>query len=114
MTKIGGNITASIQVFSSIKNFIGEAEKTWTDIQSLTGFLDLRSGDSKYSSYDAKIEESTHLFICDYVPLDNKITAENSRMIIEGKAYDIVLIDNPMNLNQHYEIYLKFTGGQNE
>ena len=112
MNRIGGNITASIQIFSSTKNFIGEAEKNWTDIQYLKGFLDLRSGDSKYSSYDAKIEESTHLFICDYVPLDERINAENSRMIIAGKDYDIVLIDNPMGLNQHYEIYLKFTGGQ--
>ena len=112
---INGNIIASIQTFSSAMNFIGEAEKTWTDIQSLKGFLDLRSGDSKYSSYDAKIEESTHLFICDYVPLNENITAENSRMIIGGKVYDIILIDNPMGLNQHYEIYLKFTGGhQNE
>ena len=114
MNRIGGNITASIQTFSSAVNFIGEAEKTWTDIQSLKGFLDLRSGDSKYSSYDAKIEESTHLFICDYVPLDERINAENSHMIIAGKDYDIMLIDNPMGLNQHYEIYLKFTGGQNE
>ena len=112
---INGNITASIQTFSSTVNFIGEAEKTWVDIQSLKGFLDLRSGDSKYSSFDAKIEESTHLFICDYVHLNENITAENSRMIINGKVYNIVLIDNPMGLNQHYEIYLKFTGGhQNE
>ena len=112
MNRIGGNITASIQAFSSAMNFIGEAEKTWTDIQSIKGFLDLRSGDSKYSSYDAKIEESTHLFICDYVPLDESINAENSRMVINDKVYDILLIDNPMGLNQHYEIYLKFTGGQ--
>ena len=112
MNRIGGNITASIQTFSSAMNFIGEAEKTWTDIQNLKGFLDLRSGDSKYSSYDAKIEESTHLFICDYAPLDESINAENGRMIIDGKIYDIMLIDDPMNLHQHYEIYLKFTGGQ--
>ena len=109
---INGNIIASIQTFSSTVNFIGEAEKNWVDIKSLKGFLDLRSGDSKYSSYDAKIEESTHLFICDYVPLDESINAENSRMVINDKVYDILLIDNPMGLNQHYEIYLKFTGGQ--
>ncbi len=112
MSRIGGNITAEIQTFSSSTNFIGEAEKTWTGVQSLTGFLDLRSGDSKYSPYDAKIEESTHLFICDYVSLDDKITAENSRAVINSKVYDILLIDNPMGLCEQLEIYLKFTGGQ--
>ncbi len=112
MSNIGGNITAEIQVFSSMENEIGEFEKSWETVQTLIGFLDLRSGDSKYSTYDAKIEESTHLFICDYAILDESITAESSRMIIDGKVYDIVLIDNPMNLNHHYEIYLKFTGGQ--
>lgn len=112
MNRIGRNIIASIQIYTSTMNFIGEVEKVWVDVQCLKGFLDLRSGDSKYSSYDAKIEESTHLFICDYVPLEKGITSENSRMIIDGKVYDIMLIDNPMNLNQHYEIYLKFTGGQ--
>lgn len=109
---INGNITAEIQVFSSIENEIGEFEKSWETVQTLTGFLDLRGGDSKYSSYDAKIEESTHLFICEYVPLEEGVTAENSRMIIDDKVYDIVLIDNPMELNRHYEFYLKFTGGQ--
>ena len=26
--------------------------------------------------------------------------------------YEILLIDNPMNLNEHLEIYLRFIGGQ--
>ena len=112
MNRIGGNIIAEIQIFSSSINFMGEAEKSWTTVQNLKGFLDLRSGYSKYSVYDAKIEESTHRFICDYQPLEKVITAESSRMIIDGKIYDVMLIDNPMNLNQHYEVYLKFTGGQ--
>ena len=50
--------------------------------------------------------------MCDYVELDAKITAENARAIINGKTYDITLIDNPMELNQQLEIYLKYTGGQ--
>ncbi len=109
---INGNKIAEIQIFSSIENEIGEFEKSWKTVQTLTGFLDLRSGDSKYSSFDAKIEESTHIFICDFVPLEFGVTAEKSRIKICGKIYDIILIDDPMNLNRHYEIYLKFTGGQ--
>ena len=114
MRGIGGNITAAIQVKTITKNEIGEQVDSWADVQSITGFLDLVTGDSKYSTYSAKIQESTHIFITDYVPLDSRIKAENSRMVIKGKRYDIMLIDNPMELGtgSQLEIYLKFTGGQ--
>lgn len=107
---IGGNCSADLQTRVVAKNAIGEQIESWTTAQTLTGFLDLQSGDSKYTTYNAKMQESTHIFICDYVELDTK--AENSRMVINGGRYDIVLIDNPMGLNKHLEIFLKFTGGQ--
>lgn len=114
MKGIGGNITATIQMSTVLKNEIGEHIKTWNDAQMLKGWLDLSSGDSKYTTYNAKIQESTHLFICDYVPLKEGVKAENSRMLINGKVYDILLIDNPMELGSgsQLEFYLKFTGGQ--
>jgi head-tail adaptor len=107
---IGGNIEAVLQQISVIENAI-EYVKDWKDIQTLHGWLDLSGGDSKYTTYNAKIQESTHIFICDYVALDSSIKAENSRLVVNGKTYDILLIDNPMELNQHLEIYLRFTGG---
>lgn len=109
---IGGNITAEIQQHKSERNEIGENVKIWGTVQTVRGFLDLSGGDSKYTLYDAKTQESTHVFICDYIPLAEGVTAENSRMLINGKSYDIMLIDNPMELCEHLEIYLKFTGGQ--
>lgn len=109
---IGGNIKAEIQIFGTSKNEIGEDLKQWETVQTLTGWLDLSGGDSKYAAYNAKIQESTHVFISDYVSLDSSITAENSRMLINGKTFDIMLIDNPMELCEQLEIYLKFTGGQ--
>ena len=112
MKGIGGNITGIIQTYTVTKNEIGEQEKEWVDKQSLKGWLDLQSGDSKYSTFNAKLQESTHIFIADYAPLVEGIQAENSRMTINGKRYDILLIDNPMEMNQQLEIYLKFTGGQ--
>ena len=112
MKGIGGNITAVIQTYTVTKNEIGEQEKEWVTAQTLKGWLDLQSGDSKYSTFNAKLQESTHIFIADYVPLVEGIQAENSRMTINGKRYDILLIDNPMEMNQQLEIYLKFTGGQ--
>lgn len=112
MKGIGGNITAVIQTYTVTKNKISEQVKTWTDKQTVKGWLDLQAGDSKYSTFSAKIQESTHIFIADYVPLAKGIKAENSRMIINGKRYDILLIDDPMEMHKQLEFYLKFTGGQ--
>lgn len=112
MAKIGGNVKASLQVKdSSKKNKIGERVTEWLDIYVLTGWLDLSGGDSKYSNYSAKTQESTHIFICDFINLDGMgITSENARMVVKGKVYEILLIDNPMEMNEQLEIYLKYVG----
>ena len=114
MKGIGGNIKAIIQVCVTKTNDIGEHVQTWTDAQTIKGWLDLSSGEARYTTYNAKIQESTHVFVADYVSLDSRITAETSRMVINGKRYDVLLIDNPMELGtgSQLEFYLKFTGGQ--
>ena len=137
---IGGNTLALFQVKDGgKKNAIGEREHNWVDVASSKGWLDLSGGESKYTTYNAKIQESTHIFLCDYqtfkglsgewvwdtlnfisgeistLTSDKKVevTSENARMLIDGLIYQIMLIDDPMNLHQHLEIYLKFVGGQN-
>lgn len=115
MKGIGGNITALIQVRTGTeKNAIGEIVPSWADVQSIRGWLDFSSGEARYNTYNAKIQESTHVFIADYMTLDSRIAAEDSRMVINGKRYDIVLIDNPMELKSgsQLEFFLKYTGGQ--
>ena len=112
MKGIGGNISAQLQTQTSTKNAIGESVKSWKTRHTLAGFLDLSSGESRYTTYNAKIQESTHVFICDYVQLDSNVKAENSRMVISGKIYDVMLIDDPMELHEQLEIYLKYTGGR--
>lgn len=111
MKKIGGNTKAIIQTGTTQTNAIGEGVKQWKDVQTLKGRFDLSGGSSNYRAYSAKVQESTHLFMCDYVPLAEGVKAESSRMIIGGKAYDVMLIDDPMEMHAHYEIYLKYTGG---
>lgn len=112
MTDIGGNITALMQTKGKVKkNSIGERVATWIDAATLIGWLDLSSGDSRHTMFSAKIQESTHIFLCNYCELAG-ITSENAQMIINGKVYEVLLIDNPMNMNEHLEIYLKFVGGQ--
>lgn len=110
---IGGNTTAQIQTCTIRKNAIGEGEKTWKPAQNIIGFLDLSSGDSSYTTYDAKIQESTHVFISDWHSLNASIRAENSRMIINNQIYDIKLIDDPMGLHKQLEFYLQHKGGCN-
>ena len=114
MKGIGGNIRATVQVYTSNTNDIGEHVQTWADAQTIKGWLDLSSGEARFATYHAKIQESTHVFIADYVPLDSRITAESSCMTINGKRYEVLLIDNPMELGtgSQLEFYLKFTGGQ--
>lgn len=108
---IGGNTQAIIQTKNVIENEIGEHEKRWVDTQQIEGFLDLMSGDSNFQSYDAKIQESTHIFIMDFIVLNPTIRPNTSRLLIEQDGYDILLIDDPMNLNRQLEFYLRFTGG---
>lgn len=139
---IGGNIVATIQLNKvDGKNAIGEGIVNWLNVAQINGWLDFISGEAKYNTFNAKIEESSHVFICDYTKdleklyylLDgsgdyifdvnnctirtatgdevaDKVTSENSRMIIKEQVYDIVYIDNPMELNQHFEFYLKLVG----
>ena len=112
MKGIGSNKQMQIQTRTTTKNAIGEQVKTWNTAQTITGWLDLFGGDSKYQTYNAQMPESTHVFVADYVELAEGITAETSRAVIDGKVYDIMLIDGPMEMHQHLEVYLKFTGGQ--
>lgn len=112
MRGIGGNAVADIQIKSITRNEIGEQEVAWVSEDTLTGWLDLSGGDSKYTTYNAKVQESTHMFISDYKHLSDMIKAENSRMVIDDQVYDIMLIDDPMGMHEQLEIYLKYTGGQ--
>ncbi len=109
---IGGNTVLELQ----IKDFdeaeinllgeqgTGEQSPVWRDYMSLTGWLDLSTGNSTYNNYNAKVAESSHIFICDYQKVDKK--EKDLRAVFDGAVYDVVFIDNPMNLNQHLEIYL--------
>ena len=122
MESIDGNMTAILQVNAgTTKNTIGERLPTWIDVVELTGFLDYQSGDAGRTTYNAKLQESTHVFVCDYKPIPAtlevegkvvQVNAENARMVANSKRYDVLFIDDPMELHAHLEIFLKFTGGQ--
>lgn len=108
---IGGNTKALYQE-KRLKeiNEIGERVYEWATIKELKGWLDLMGYSTNRNEYKTKIEGSTDVFVCDYVPLDDNI--ENKRILIGVKVYEVLYIDNPMELNQHLEIFLKYTGRQ--
>ena len=115
MANIGGNIYAVIQTKASGgKNAIGEAEITWTNaFTDVLGWLGLQTGDSKYQNFKAKIEESTHVFMCDYDAEIYALAGQDTRMILKGNMYDVLLIDNPDEMDEHLEIYLRRVGAWN-
>lgn len=127
MKKIGGNIVGIIQKKAiekdengnTIKNKIGEPIQSWVNAFEPLGWLGLQSGDSKYN-YNAKLEESTHVFLCDFnadiyalsIPDENgKLPIV--RMIVKGVVYDVLLIDNPDEMDKQLEIYLRRVGAWN-
>jgi hypothetical protein len=119
MANIGGNIVGAVQTKTTGKNAIGEAVAAWADAFSHVGWLGKQDGDSKYTNHSAKVEESTHVFLCDYhsgiyalsLPDPETGQVRDCRMVIKGKKYDVMLIDNPDELDEQLEIYLKYTGG---
>lgn len=112
MANIGGNIVGIIQTKTTTKNAIGEGVQTWVDAVSQKGWLGMQSGDSKYTNFNAKIDESSHVFLCDYNPNIYALADQDTRMIIKGKMYDVLFIDNPDEMDEQLEIYLRNIGGQ--
>ena len=106
---IGGNLTAVLQTKTSSKNAFGEKVESWNDVQLLKGFLDFTGGDGSYkSNFKGSVEETTHIFICDYDEIASKAKPTQCRLVCDNKIYDVLMIDDPMNLHQHLEIMLKF------
>ena len=106
---IGGNVDAIIQVETSSKNAFGEIENIYKDLTTVKGFLDYVGGDGSYkNNFKDELEETTHIFICDYDSITANAEPTTSRMVINNKNYNVLLIDNPMGLNEHLEIMLKY------
>ena len=106
---IGGNTTAIIQTKTSSKNEYGVLTDTWQDITTVKGFLDFTGGDGSYkSNFKGKLEETTHIFICDYNEVALRATPTTSRLIINNQIYDVLMIDDPMSLHKHLEFMLKY------
>ncbi len=114
MGHINGNTKAVVQI-REIETDEYKADRIrWKDAFSVNGTLDLLDGGVNLKMM-SRIEDADYIFICDYfAPSYNgeKLTAENSRLLIDGEVYEVKLFDDPMCLHEHLEIYLKYLGGQ--
>lgn len=131
MRRIPARQIATLQTAVVARNAIGEQVETWEDALTLRGVLDMSSGGTNYTSFNAKIMESTHVFLCDYVRAETgaesakigvaaigsfeidavrQICATESRFVVDGAAYDVTMIDDPCGLHDHLEIYLQYRG----
>ena len=111
MIPINGNLTATVQKRQTVKNSIGEGITSWSDIGTVLGWLDYASGQNDTDKFKGKVQDTTHLFFCDYDKWLPGIRSEDCRLVIEGDVYNILLIDDPMGMRQHLEVYLKYIGG---
>ena len=115
MSHIGGNTKAFIQISKINENSYGNETADWINAIPLVGFLDMTDEGTNSRTLMHKVEDADYVFICDYfVPAVEgiKLSAENSRMLIDGEVYEVKLYDDPMRLHEHMEIYLKYLGGQ--
>lgn len=111
---IEGNVKAVIQVQEVIKTECQTDRTEWKDAFTKEGVLDLLDAGTDFKMMK-RVEDSDYIFICDYFPIvyeDKKLTAENSRILIDGEIYEVKLFDDVMHMHEHMEIYLKYLGGQ--
>lgn len=114
MSHIGGNIEAIVQVKEVAPDEYQADQVKWNDAFSKCGFLDLLDEGTNFKMMH-RVEDSDYVFLCDYFVPEfegEKLTTENSRLLIDGEIYEVKLFDDVMRLHEHLEIYLKYVGGQ--
>lgn len=108
---IGGNTAARVMRDVAYKDKAGvpvkgEPEKA----MDVTGWLDYTAGQVDHGSYKSQVQDSTHVFVSDYDPGYAALSERGLFLSIGGKRYDVLLIDDPMELHEHIETYLKYVG----
>ncbi|MBO3312858.1 head-tail adaptor protein [Clostridium perfringens] len=105
----------SFSVMKLIKkdNGIGGCTEKENEVFKIQGFLDSAQGfgaNGENSNLNSFLQESTHILITDY---REDISNKNWIIDSKGNRYNIVLVDDPVSIHNHLEIYLKFVGDYN-
>lgn len=111
MRGIGGSATAEVVRFRKSKSAQGiPLAKGDEPVMSVRGWLDLQGGGASHQSYEAKLQETTHVFLSDYDAAFANLSTANLFLLIGGRRYEVLLIDDPMGMHAHLETYLKHVG----
>lgn len=118
MSHIEGNTKAYVQIRDVRPDEYGVDRENWKNAfpEPLSGVLDLTGADTSRDMMK-RVEDSDYIFLCDYFDLHvcgEKLTTENSRILIDGEIYEVRLYDDVMRMHEHMEIYLKYLGGQSD
>ena len=118
MSHIEGNTKAYVQIRDVRSDEYGVDRENWKNAfpEPLSGVLDLTGADTSRDMMK-RVEDSDYIFLCDYFDLHvcgEKLTTENSRILIDGETYEVRLYDDVMRMHEHMEIYLKYLGGQSD
>ncbi|HAT4203364.1 head-tail adaptor protein [Clostridium perfringens] len=103
----------SIMRITKKDNGIGGKVEKEDEVFKIQGFLDLAQGfgaNGENSNLNSFLQESTHILITDY---REDISNKNWIIDSKGNRYNIVLVDDPVSMHNHLEIYLKFVGDYN-
>lgn len=108
---IGGNATAEVLRTAKTKDASGLAVPGESErLMEIRGWLDYQSGQPSRQAYQAKVQEATHLWICDYLEDFASLPVGGLSLSIGGLAYEVLLIDDPMGMHEHLEAYLRRVG----
>lgn len=111
MGGIGGNVTAQVVRSVKGKNAQGIPLEKGTDpIMEITGWLDYQDGKAAHQAYEAKLQDTTHVFLSDYDEAFAKLSKAGLFLLVGGRRYEVLLIDDPMELHEHLETFLKHVG----
>lgn len=118
MAHIEGTTKAWLQIRSVEPDEYALDRAVWRNAfpKPLCGVLDLTGADVSHQTMK-RVEDADYIFLCDYTDLKvdgKRLSTENSRMLIGGEVYEVLLYDDPMQMHEHLEIYLKYVGGQDE
>ena len=94
----------AVQSYTEVGDGLGGYEETWTTDITISGVLDLRRGDSTEVA-NKRTVNSTHILLTDIHPINEK-----QRIVYDGKVYYVDFVDNPVNVDSHLEIYLRYEG----
>lgn len=97
----------TVQIRTNEPDGIGGFENVWNDISSMSGYLDFSAGTDQNVVQNADTEGSTHILI---VPRMAGVNLSNKMRLvgIDERIYYILYVDNPMGMNHHLEVYLRY------